>query len=144
MINFAWTGDHELGHADIDAQHMRMFLLAQRVVDSLVEKSCGKVAVGAEELQALIDFTGEHFAFEEDLMRSSGYPGAGWHAKYHASLLVELETYCRKVQKSHISNAVVLVKYLFDWLHQHIDTVDRELVVWLSDRMSPIGVGDET
>jgi hemerythrin len=134
VISFDWPGGHELGHADIDAQHGRMFLLAQRLVDSLIEKGGNEVEVDAQRLQALIDFTEEHFAFEEGLMRSSGYPGTAWHAKYHASLLLELRTFFRRVHGGQIYNAVVLVKYLRDWLHQHIDTVDRELVVWLSDR----------
>jgi hemerythrin len=136
VTNFEWSDALKLNDAEVDGQHMQMFLLAKRVVDSLSEKGIGKVDVGLEQLQALIDFTEEHFAFEEGLMRSTDYPGAAWHAKYHASLLTELRTFFRKVQGGEIANAVGLVKFVWNWLHQHIDTVDRELVVWLSDRVS--------
>lgn len=131
VTNFKWTDAHELGHADIDAQHLRMFLLAEAVVDSLIDNGFNRVDVGAAQLQALVDFTEEHFGFEEGLMRSTGYPEAEWHAKYHASLLDELRAFCHKVQRGQIANALGLISFLWNWLHLHIDSVDRELVVWL-------------
>lgn len=144
MSNFAWTNAHELGHAEIDGQHKRMFLLTEAVVDSLVENGLNKVEVDVTELQALIDFTGEHFAYEESLMHAAGYPEEQWHAKYHASLLVELTAYCRKVQRGEIANAVGLISFLWNWLHLHIDSVDRELVVWLSSPRDPSVAGNAT
>jgi hemerythrin len=132
VIDFQWTDTHELGHAEIDRQHMQMFLLTEAVIESLVEYGFKRVEVGVTQLQTLIDFTEEHFAFEEDLMRSASFPGAEWHGKYHASLLVELRTYCGKVQRGQIVNAVGLISFLWNWLRLHIDSEDRELVVWLS------------
>ncbi len=131
MTNFEWKGAFDLGHEEIDGQHRRMFLLAEAMVESQVEKGSGKIEVDLEQLKALIDFTEAHFAFEEGLMRSTRYPGAAWHAKYHASLLTELRTFFHKVQGGQISNAGGLVRFIWNWLHQHIDTVDRELVDWL-------------
>ena len=139
MTSFEWTGAHELGHADIDAQHQRMFLLAEAVVDSLVEKGINKAKVGAGQLQALVDFTEEHFAFEEGLMRSTGYPNAEWHAKFHGSLLAELRTYSGKVQRGELTNAVGLVNFLWHWLDHHINSSDRALVVWLRSDEPDVG-----
>lgn len=144
MSNFAWTNAHELGHTEIDGQHKRMFWLTEAVVESLVENGLNKVEVGVTQLQTLIDFTGEHFAYEEGLMRAAGYPEEQWHAKYHASLLAELTVYCRKVQRGEIANAVGLISFLWNWLHLHIDSVDRELVVWLSSSRNPSVVGNAT
>lgn len=132
MNNLVWTDAHELGHAEIDGQHKQMFMLAGAVVESLVTHTSNKVRVGAVQLQTLFEFTEEHFAFEDGLMRSARYPGAEWHEKYHASLLHELKTYCRKVQRGQFINAVGLVSFFSAWLNLHIDSVDRELVVWLS------------
>lgn len=144
MSHFVWTNAHELGHAEIDGQHKRMFVLAEAVVETLVKHNSNKVLVDAVQLQTLIDFTEEHFAFEDNLMRSAGYPGAGWHGKYHASLLHELTDYCRKVRRGEIANAVGLIDFLWNWLHLHIDSVDRELVVWLSSPTNPSGAGNAT
>jgi len=132
VANFEWTSDMEIGHPDIDEQHKRMFLLAKEVVEPLINAT--EHGPGATQLQALIEFTQEHFAFEEELMRSAGYPEADRHAKYHASLLKELVTYCFKVQRGENTNPAGLMAFLGDWLVLHIDSADRELAAWLKSR----------
>lgn len=75
MADFRWSSRHEIGHAEIDEQHRRLFLLAAAVADPPVKSTAHDH--GTAQLQALIDFAQEHFAFEEDLMRAAGYPGTG-------------------------------------------------------------------
>lgn len=62
------------------------------------------------------------------------------HAKYHASLLTELTTYCQKVQHGGHSNPVGLISFLWNWLVLHIDSADRELVLWLRAKESGGGI----
>ncbi len=132
MAYFEWTSDIETGHLEIDEQHKRLLLLAEAVVEPLINSA--EHRPGAARLQALIDFTQEHFAFEEALMRSAGYPAVEQHAKYHASLLKELSTYCFKVQRGENTNPVGLIAFLWNWLTLHINSADRELVAWLKSR----------
>ena len=132
MAYFEWTGAIELGHTEIDEQHKRLLLLGEELVEPLVNSTARNPS--ATQLQALIDFAQEHFAFEEGLMRSTGYPGADEHAKYHASLLAELRTYCFKVQRGGHTNPVGLISFLWHWIVLHISSEDRDLVVWLKSR----------
>lgn len=67
MAYFEWTVAIELGHPQIDDQHRQLLLLGEAVVDPLL--SAAEHRPGAAQLQALIDFAEEHFAFEEALMR---------------------------------------------------------------------------
>ena len=129
MAYFEWTSDIELGHPQIDEQHKRLLLLGEAVVKPLMDSAEHKP--GLAQLQALIDSAEEHFAFEELLMHSVGYSEAEQHAKYHASLLTELRTYCSKAQQGQNTNPVSLISFLWDWLSLHIDSTDRELVAWL-------------
>ena len=138
MTYFQWTSAIEIGHAQIDEQHKRLFLLGEAVVLPLINSAERKPA--AVQLQALIDFTQEHFAFEEGLMRSAGFPEADRHAKFHASLLTELRTYCLKVRQSKNTNPVAMISFLWNWLILHINSADRELVVWLNSHESDGGV----
>jgi hemerythrin-like metal-binding protein len=126
---FEWSSAIEIGHTEIDAQHKRLLLLGEAVVEPLMNSTEHKPA--AAQLQALIDFAQEHFAFEEGLMRSAGYPEAERHAEYHASLLEEFRTYRDKVQRGQKTNPVGLMSFLWSWLNLHIDSADRELVLWL-------------
>lgn len=131
MTTFEWNSNLELGHPEIDEQHMRLFLLAGAVVESMTDSDLHRVSVDAAPLHALVEFAVEHFAFEESLMLSVGYPESEWHAKYHASLLDELRRFSYQVQQGQNTNAASLIGFLRDWLTLHIDSIDRELVVWL-------------
>ena len=134
MSYFTWKPEFEIGHPLIDEQHKQMLLLGEAMVDPLLNSAEHRPA--AAQLQALIDFTVEHFAFEEDLMLSAGYPEAEEHAKFHASLLAELETYCSRLQRGQHKNAPGLISFIWDWLSLHVDGQDRKLVNWLRTRES--------
>ncbi|MBI4291217.1 MAG: hemerythrin family protein [Betaproteobacteria bacterium] len=135
MTDLDWSSAIEIGHAEIDAQHRRLLLLCEAVVESLIKSA--KREPHSAQLQSLIDFTQEHFAFEEGLMRSAGYPRLDQHAKNHASLLRELRTYCYKVQQGQDINPVGLISFV--WFTLHIESADRELVVWLRSQQADGG-----
>ena len=137
VIYFKWTSDMEIGHPEIDEQHTKLFMLGEAVVESLTNADEKKLTVA--QLQAFIVFAQEHFKFEEGLMRSAGYPGADQHAKYHSSLLTELRTYCFKAQRGLHTNPVGRF-FLWNWIVPHIDSADRDLVVWLKSH-EPDGGG---
>ena len=127
---FEWTADVEVGHEQIDEEHKRMFALAEAVVEPLFFSADQQPKEAP--LQALIDFTRVHFAHEEELMRASAYPEAESHARYHASLVKELETYCARVRGRSNTNPAGLVAYLWNWLVVHIHSADRDLGEWLA------------
>ena len=121
----------ELGNAEIDEQHHRMFQLADAIVESLV--NAGADDVGRDPLdllQAFIDFSYQHFRFEEDLMRSVDYPGTEPHAKDHSALLTQIAWDRYRFEQSH-GNVAQITGYLRNWMNRHIDHQDRELVDWL-------------
>ena len=134
MAYFEWRPEIAVGHPLIDAQHKKLLELGEAVVEPLLDTAGHQP--GAAQLQALIDFAREHFAFEESLMRASGYAGTELHSKYHASLLTELNLYCAKVLSSQSTNPVGLISFLWNWLILHIDSADRQLVVWLKEHES--------
>ena len=132
MAYFEWTSAIEIGHPEMDEQHKRLLLLCKAVVEPLTNSAEHKLAT--KQLQALIEFAQEHFEFEEGLMHSAGYPGAGRHANDHTSLLTELRTYFYRVQRGINTNPVGIISFLWDWLVLHIHSSDRELAAWLKSR----------
>ncbi len=129
MKCFEWNDDLETGHAEIDAQHRLLVVLGKAMVDSLISPKGGRA--NTADLRALIEFTKEHFEYEEMLMRSSAYPAAERHAKYHASLLTEIRSYCRRVERSVHTDPEKLAGFVWDWIRLHINAEDRDLVMWL-------------
>ena len=134
MAYFEWTDAIELGHPLIDAQHKRLLELAEAVVDPLMNSKAHQA--GAAEMQSLLKYGQQHFAMEEELMRAAGYPGSAVHSNQHASLQKELETYCARVKYGQNTNPAGLIAFLWNWLVLHIDSADRNLVVWLRSRES--------
>lgn len=131
MTYFEWTSAIELGHTQIDEQHKHLLLLGKDVVVNAVMNFAEHKPPDLAQLQALTDYTQEHFLFEEGLMRSAGYPRADEHAESHASLLVELRAFCFRVQRELYTDPVGLVSPLWKWFALHIDAEDRDLVIWL-------------
>ena len=142
MTYFEWTGAIEIGHAELDAQHKRLLELGEAVVASLIDPI--ERRPDAAPLRSLIDYAEEHFAYEEDLMRSADFPQADQHAKHHASLITELRTYFSRLQRGEHSNPVGLISFLWNWIALHIDSADRELVGWLKSREHDTGSAAET
>jgi hemerythrin len=128
---FEWTNAIELGHTQIDEQHKQLLLLGKAAVVNTLMKFAEHKPPDQDQLQELIDYTQEHFLYEEDLMRTTGYPRVNEHTESHATLLVELRAFCHRVQRDLHINPVGLVTPLWKWLAEHIDAEDRELVVWL-------------
>jgi hemerythrin len=127
---FEWSPDVAVGHEQIDEQHRQLFALAETAVASLFPAA--KQRPTDASMQALIDFARTHFAYEEELMNASAYPEAESHAKFHTSLLRELETYCARVQMGSHTNPAGLTAYLWNWLVVHIHSADRQLGDWLA------------
>ena len=135
MAYYEWTGASELGHAEIDQQHKRLLLLGNAVLEppfNSAELEPRAAQLQALQLQAVIDFAQEHFAFEEGLMRSTSYPYpvAERHAKHHAGLLKELRMYS-KGQPGQNTIRRGVMSFFSTWFNIHVDSEDRELVVWL-------------
>ena len=130
MAHFAWSSDLELGHPQIDEQHKNLLLLGEAVIEPLLDTA--DPHSGLVQLQVLIDYAAEHFAFEEEVMRAIGYTELDQHAKFHASLLTELRSYHRKLEQGQRTNPARMIGFLADWLMLHINSADRQLVGWLN------------
>ncbi len=117
------------GLEDIDAQHARLFELAQETHDLLDDNLLqDKTEELTHLISELIDYTKMHFAHEEAYQKSIGYPFADRHAIQHRQFedkLMEFDfdsigdDYNR--QNEAIEN---LLEFLVSWLTTHILKVD--------------------
>ena len=129
-MNFTWTPEHALGHERIDDDHRHLFALAAKVVEVFTISTDSQQAQQA--FDALLQFARTHFALEENLMQSAGYPDFAHHANVHNALLHELITAQRRLQKGLLRQPKKLTSFLLDWLTIHMDLSERELVEFLN------------
>lgn len=129
MTSLRWTSELELGHAAIDEQHRRLLLLCQELAESPINPPANEPT--EKRLHALIDLTEAHFAFEEDLMRSTRYQGVAEHANFHETLLAQLRAFSVRMRRGARTDSVALHNFFGHWIFAHICTEDRDMVIWL-------------
>ena len=131
IAQLVWSEAHVIGDAEIDEQHQQLFELYNQALQALRENP-GHLTPGTV-LQALIDYTGYHFATEEAVMAASGYPGRPEHAREHRALLSVVSALVARVDADPtlLSDVVGLLRV---WIQGHVMQTDRELGEFLKGR----------
>ena len=130
----SWIDTAGTGVAIFDAEHRELNEIVIDLYDAILS--------GASK-DALDDLFGnlahhatDHFAHEENYMRFSDYPGAAQHIEAHNRLtkaligvpLIEVR------EENRAARALELLRFLRDWLMEHILTDDRNLGAYLNSR----------
>ncbi len=82
----------------------------------------------AEILWRMGEFTADHFAKEEDMMRKKGYPKAELDAQLaaHKKLLERVSSIRAKLDSGEEVNMIETMIFLKDWLQNHILKMDKK------------------
>ena len=86
----------DTGHGPIDDEHRQLSAGLERFV-SLV--NAGDAAGVRPVMAAIIAGVAEHFAHEEELMRTHGYPGRARHEEAHRSFVADATRYQAELEK---------------------------------------------
>ncbi len=87
MQRVEWSAELEIGINVIDSQHRRIVDYINDLVDAGEQMSREKLA---ELINALVDYTYSHFAFEEALMEEAGYEFLSVHQRTHEAFIERL------------------------------------------------------
>lgn len=118
----------------IDAQHQRLFALAGNLHEAV---SRGKGAAVLEQaLTQLVDYTKEHFAAEERLMRLHSFPELNSHRKEHEKLTAQVLEFQERFRRKEAYVTLDLMQFLKTWLAQHISRSDQKYAATIRDRMA--------
>ena len=123
MTFLTWHERYSVGNADIDHQHRELF----DFVNQLAE--VGRPGMSSESgriLDDLIAHTVEHFKFEESLMLQIGFPNAIDHKKMHEELLKQVKELRAKMKVGGHLTLISIVRFLADWLMNHIMREDMD------------------
>jgi hemerythrin-like metal-binding protein len=129
MAALGWVSAYQLGVPGIDEQHRRLFGLFD-ALHAAMRAGKGKDIL-ARTFASLDDYTREHFAAEEKLLRQCAYPDFPAHKKTHEELLHRLKALRETFAQGEPVTTDVL-KFLSTWLVQHIGETDRRYVPFLS------------
>ncbi|NMG64407.1 bacteriohemerythrin [Azoarcus indigens] len=125
---FEWSDAYHVGIGDIDEQHEELVALLNRLNAAIHERQGSKAV--RRTLDELVNYTREHFAIEERLMRESGYPEYEEHRSYHEALIDQIHALQAKLDKGETSITFELLHFLRVWLIRHICDVDQRFGGW--------------
>ena len=126
----------QIGHAQIDGEHRRLYELADRIGALLTSGDAAAIGRAHANILELLSYAERHFANEEALMAITDYPYLDTHRMLHRHLLSEI----RDMELRALSGApylpVELNHYIKKWRTSHIETNDRMFGDFLATRQT--------
>lgn len=133
MSLFEWNDSYSVGYPDIDNQHKRWFQIAQELHSAVVTRK-GKEVLGPL-LGNLVAYTKGHFATEERLMLTHGFPDYPAHKDQHEALRGKLAELQRDFEAGRATVAVEFLQFFKVWLAHHIHVVDNRVGAFLNQKV---------
>lgn len=130
MALLAWTNNFSVGVKALDGQHAGLFKM---MIDlhSAMMKAEGRSVTG-DLLKKLVNYTQEHFSFEEKMMAAANYPGLSRHKMHHRDLIKQVQEFMARYECGDETLNIQLLRFLRDWLTKHIQLEDKEYGPWLN------------
>ncbi len=117
MSFLSWHDRYLIGHAEVDAQHRKLFELVNHfddVVQMDMPDELGRI------LDDILICSSDHFRFEEALMEELRYPGLFEHRRQHQELVEQLQQMVVRMKAGGHLSTRSFIRFLVDWLANHI------------------------
>ncbi|MDR3072543.1 MAG: hemerythrin family protein [Clostridiales Family XIII bacterium] len=126
----AWERSYEIGIEKIDDQHKQLFRLTSDLIEAFQE---GRSAIFlSDALEFLASYTAQHFADEEALQLSVGYPDYKNHKKMHDDFAASVYTLIAEFKAGETEGLLEKVHSLVaHWLIKHVKNVDSKISMYL-------------
>ena len=132
MEIFTWDDKFLVNVSEIDTQHKKLVELINKLNEAMYEgQGCEMVEVVLKEL---VEYTITHFAFEEGLLETNGYPDFKSHKEKHDELTKEVIDLKTQFEGGRVMITLQVMKFLKDWLSTHILTIDKKYGPYLNDK----------
>jgi hemerythrin-like metal-binding protein len=129
MAFLNWTEKFSTGVKEIDRQHMGLVDALNELHAAMMKGHAGTVT--GPLLQKLLDYTHDHFSWEENMLSGAGYPALDAHRKHHEDLNKQVNDFVIRYQSGERMN-LELLTFLHDWLTNHIQKEDRAYGPWMN------------
>ena len=124
MAVFAWSEKYSVGVGEIDDQHKKLIALIERL-NAAMRQGQGKQALGGI-LSELVKYVGTHFAAEERLMKTHGYPEYEPHKEKHDKITKKVLDIQDAFETNGTNVTLDVMKYLENWVDKHILGTDMK------------------
>ncbi len=124
MALMTWTENYSVGIKSIDMQHQKLIGMLNELQDAMLAGKAndhiGRI------LDALVQYTVTHFAYEEKLFAAHGYKDAAAHKAEHDKLTKQVADFQMQFKTGKAKLSSALMNFLRDWLNGHILGTDKK------------------
>jgi hemerythrin-like metal-binding protein len=132
MSLLMWDARYTLNIAEIDRQHQKLFALFNELYEAMQQGHGNEVI--DDVLTRVVDYTAYHFATEEKLLHQYGYAEEAAHRAEHAKLTEQAKALVHKQRSGNAQVAIATLKFLCDWLNNHILGSDKKFAPFLIEK----------
>lgn len=132
MALMNWSDNLSVNIKEIDEQHKRLVGMLNDLHDAMKDGK-GSSMTG-HVLTGLIQYVGTHFATEEKYMKTHAYPDYLKHKAEHDALTKQAVDLQMQFKAGKPVLTVELMKFLRDWLSNHIVGTDKKYGPFLNGK----------
>jgi hemerythrin len=128
-----WNSAFSVGVQKLDEQHKMFLSLTNQLFDSMQGTQDRKV-VGFV-LKELQDYITVHFKTEESMMKLYNYPNTNEHKLEHEGAIYKVNKLVMDYERGLQTVDIELLKFLSDWIQNHILQVDRKYIPFFQGKV---------
>lgn len=127
-----WNQSLSVGISSIDDQHKTLVNLINELYSHM--QSGSEKEATAATLDQLIQYTANHFKYEEENFDRHNYPDTKQHKEIHKKLVARVLQFQEEFNQGKADVSVELMDFLKDWLINHIKKVDKQYGPYLQSK----------
>ncbi|MCP5162840.1 MAG: bacteriohemerythrin [Hahellaceae bacterium] len=127
-----WRDEYSVGIASIDAEHKKLLNLINQLQTASLYYTGEDFDKDA--LNEVIEYTKYHFANEEKLMETHGYPTCESHKQEHRRMAEKVMSMVKAYEEDSDKTIDELLNFLKQWLIRHINGTDKEYSEFLRSK----------
>jgi len=127
-----WSDSLKVNIRTIDKHHEQLVNYINELYRAMKNRESSE-AIGTI-LNDLIEYTANHFQYEENLFDQHGYPETDQHKDIHKKLVAKVVDFQKQFDRGDVNMELPLLEFLKDWLVNHIMKTDKRYVAFLHEK----------
>jgi hemerythrin len=120
-----WNNTFSVNNKEIDDQHKKWVDIYNQMHDSMMSGESSKEQT-ADILNAMYQYTRDHFSYEEEYMRKTNYHDIVAHHRSHKDFESLIYSHIRDIQEGKLVLNTQVIKLIRNWLVDHITVEDKK------------------
>ena len=124
MALFVWKDEYSVNIKQIDDQHKELVAMVNELHEAMMQQRAKEVM--GKILNRLVSYCANHFAVEERMMQSNGYPDYAEHKIKHDKVTAKVLSLQNDFKAGKLNLTIEVSQFLKDWLDKHILGTDKK------------------